>query len=149
MNTKIYENKMEEISLQKIRIKNELKNVANVLYDFENNTFSFSFNKNYYIDAIITENYPFHPPIVYVNKNKINYNSKMFPIRLYNLYLSYYGCPCCSSIVCNWSPSYSIKDVLNEYFLFIDKMKIFHKLIYLNKSKLPKETILEIKSYIL
>ena len=65
----------------------------------------------------LPNNYPFQPPILKIHgKNYVDYFSLLFMkyksyIDLYNLPI---GCICCKSIICDWTPSWSMKDVINE-----------------------------------
>ena len=75
----------------------------------------------------ICPDYPFKPPLLFVNNdNYIN--------RIKNMYNQYkpilaqlnitIGCPCCNSILCDWSPGYTIYIIVEE---FIRNDKLFTK----------------------
>lgn len=66
----------------------------------------------------ICPDYPFKPPILFVNDdNYITHFKNMYmyykPI-LSNLNTSF-ECPCCNTILCNWSPGYTMYLVVEEY----------------------------------
>ena len=70
----------------------------------------------------IPSNYPFQPPILkFQNKHYIYYLERAFQlfkpfIDEYKINTGYECCLCCSSITGdNWTPTYGIKEVLDEY----------------------------------
>ena len=71
---------------------------------------------------IVNENYPFHPPNIFVGKERHPY--RKYLILATNL-LGTKGCLACSSIVCgdNWSPACGIAQILEEYRRVADQIK--------------------------
>ena len=85
------------------------------------------------IKFILSSDYPFKVPQVYINKNlycdyllnKKNYIKKL----ILELNLS---CPCCYNIVNDWSPGYYLLDIIHEY---EKNMKLFNYLLKLSYVK--------------
>tara|TARA_B100001059_G_scaffold236507_1_gene287382 strand:+ start:8603 stop:9067 length:465 start_codon:yes stop_codon:yes gene_type:complete len=90
----------------------------------------------------LTPEYPFKPPCLFVNdmhyidRHKYFYNKNKKQLKKYN---SDFGCPCCDTIVCNWSPGNTLHQILNEYLIREDKYnKIKHILMFnIIKTQLP------------
>jgi hypothetical protein len=61
--------------------------------------------------------YPFQPPILKIyDKNYVDYFSKMFIkykpfIELHQLHIT---CICCTSVICDWTPCWGMKEVIQE-----------------------------------
>ena len=71
----------------------------------------------------ITESYPFHPPIVKVLPWKVPYQQFL---RIMAKFTSTRSCPLCTSIICTdyWSAGSGVKDVLCEYNMHLDSLKV-------------------------
>ena len=76
----------------------------------------FTDNRNIKINIKITNEYPFKAPQVYLNNDKY-INLRMVPHK-FTKYISH-GCLCCSTILCNWIPSYNLSDIFKEIKEFI------------------------------
>jgi ubiquitin-protein ligase len=63
------------------------------------------------INIIINDNYPFHPPKIYINSYKY-IDLLIIPQKMLNLLTE--ECLCCNSILCDWVAIYNIKDILEE-----------------------------------
>lgn len=124
-----------------------------ILYDvyFEDNMAHFIYNGNH-ISVLVGTNYPFTPPVVFINDNRIAYNYSLFPKRLWDTYFQHYKeCKCCSNKCCpnNWSPALTIIHVLKEYEDFKETLKTFQKIKMFQYSSLPDDIIREINTYLL
>ena len=74
---------------------------------------------NYNYTIIINSCYPFQKPTMLINN--VNYQNWIMTVAidLEKLYKpSTMGCPCCKSILCNWSPQYTSKDLIKEFIIF-------------------------------
>ena len=75
----------------------------------------------------IFPSYPFKPPKLFVNEiNYINRHRYMY-IQYKPILLelnSREECPCCNTILCDWSPGYTLYQIINE---FISKETIYIK----------------------
>jgi hypothetical protein len=102
------------MDLRSRRFFKETQNASsNIIY---NPTFEDMFvMTNVYIT--LPNYYPFRYPILKVyDKNYIEYFSKIFIkyksyIELYNLNIH---CICCKSVICDWTPCWGMKEVINE-----------------------------------
>jgi hypothetical protein len=61
--------------------------------------------------------YPFQPPILKIHgKNHVDYFSLLF--MKYKPYIDLYhipiDCICCKSVICDWTPSWGMKQVIQE-----------------------------------
>ena len=78
---------------------------------------------------ILNFDYPFKPPIFSIK----NYDYKKFllPKNTYirDIVFNYFGCPHCSSLFYNWSPTHFLEDLIIEY---LKNKKLYYKsyLIY-------------------
>ena len=74
------------------------------------------------VKIIFSKNYPFSKPIVIIN------NLEYFIYRQIDLKYEKFlngKCLCCNSILCNWSPYFTIFDIFKEiYDLFLIKCRI-------------------------
>lgn len=136
------------MDITKSRIIKELN-----LYDvyFEDNMAHFIYNGNR-VSVLVGTNYPFTPPVVFINDNRIAYNYSLFPKRLWDTYVQHYKeCKCCSNKSCpnNWSPALTIIHVLKEYEEFKETLKTFQKIKMFQYSSLPDDIIREINTYLL
>ena len=112
--------------------------------------------ENNIITFKILKNYPFTPPIVYINN--INYLDMLyFNDTYFNNKLNSIGikCLCCQTKLCpnNWGPSMRIKDIITEYQnnkKIICKIKNHKYLNLINSSNdfiLPPEIIGKISEF--
>jgi hypothetical protein len=129
------------------RLNRELRDYTFVLENDEE-TICFHFGK-YFITLRDFARYPFFPPRVSIDGKELLYTSAYFPPRLLEDYSKKHECPCCVSIMCpdNWSPSFGILDILNEYVSFVEKLITFQKLKMFQGVRLPDDMIYEITSF--
>ena len=112
---------------------NNMKRISNELTrDFNEHEYSCTIfhpnNRHMEINLIVndkalqfkvTPDYPFKPPQLFVND--INYISrhkdKYLKYKKLFKYIKKYemSCPCCDTILCNWSPGNTLKQLLDEY----------------------------------
>tara|TARA_X000001036_G_C20687562_1_gene808247 strand:- start:2573 stop:3034 length:462 start_codon:yes stop_codon:yes gene_type:complete len=91
----------------------------------------------------IFPDYPFKPPYLFIND--VNYidRHKIMHVSykdLLNSYSDTYSeCPCCDTVLCNWSPGNMLIDVLQEYFIRENKYNKIKTRLVLNilQSQLP------------
>ena len=134
----------------------------NISSEYKNNNIEYKYLFNFNIDnkklkLILEDNYPFAPPILYINdslyNNMLIQNDKFILEELNNLNID---CLCCKTKLCfkNWSPAYKLLDIIDEY---IEYSKIIKKIIYrkylilINKSNdniLPQEILDIISIYL-
>lgn len=130
------------------RLEREL---AEYPFFIDDETIHFSFGKYaIQISELGRRGYPFSPPRVTINGKNLSYTPTYFPPRLIEGYAKKYKCPCCVSIMCpdNWSPSFRITDILNEYVGFVEKLKTFQKLKMFQAVRLPDDMIYEVASFL-
>ena len=133
------------MSIRNKRIKKELPNLNKYNLILENNweeqdivTIKYKC-MNTLFDIKINNKYPFHYPKTYINnieyidwfiinKNKYNLIKKTLNIKL--------GCICCKSITCNWYPTMTISNIIEElenhysqYYKIIQINEIYNKII--------------------
>lgn len=94
------------------RLRKELKKFKindDYWLDYESNNIKLYIKQ---LKFIITCNYPFKPPLVYINEEDYIYK-----LRHANKILKTRHCLCCNSILCQnkWSPIFNICDIINEY----------------------------------
>ena len=83
-----------------------------VQYDYNNQSIRVSVNRK---EFVITPTYPFKQPSVYINQRPYMYYLKPPTKRIYRaLNKLKYDCPCCNTIVNNWSPVYTMSKILDE-----------------------------------
>jgi ubiquitin-protein ligase len=79
-------------------------------------------NKNY--EFKISNNHPFKPPKLFIDKKLINFNHKVASEKFQNSLLKYSGieCFCCQTILCsnNWSPQFTFKDIIHDINRYCD-----------------------------
>ncbi len=115
----------------KKRIKRELEMLINdsicdeadiIIKSNKNSTYqyiiSFKHKKdNNYYDFYLSDNHPFKPPKININKKPVKFNY-LFNPDFRKALKKYSGieCFCCETILCsnNWSPQFAIKDILND-----------------------------------
>ena len=119
--------------------KEKLRTINNI--DWESFTFHY---KNNEIKINIQDMYPFKPPILLIHdKDHIDWFLKQY-IEL-NIFLKKFriknDCICCHTIICNWLPTYTIDQVVNEYKLYYDKYEILKSIQLLYKQKLFDDLI--------
>jgi hypothetical protein len=120
-------------------------------YNPEYNTVTFNYDKKHVVIQI--DDYPFKPPTIKINNIPLVYNPINFPSRLWKRYIQIYpnNCMCCKTILCpnNWSPCLKLKHALNEYTVFVEKLKIIGNILMFERIYLPMDIIREISSYLL
>ena len=99
---------------EKLRTKNEI--------NWENFTFHY---KNKEIQ-IVLNNYPFKPPVLLINNiDHIDWFLKEYIqfefLKKHHLEID---CICCHTIVCNWVPTYTIDQIVDEYKKYYDNYEI-------------------------
>ena len=78
------------------------------------------YDKDYQFRFYIPKFYPFKSPLLYVNNQE--YISRFVNFYQQNeLFIKkflkdYYMCPCCSTLLCHWSPQNNIPDLINEFY---------------------------------
>ena len=109
---------MEKINRKIKRIKCEIIN-----FNYLDNNFIINYINDNYIIVVIEnkykfifkEDYPFKAPEFYIyNKN---YNNYVIPLNrnIDKIVHYYFNCPHCFSIINKWTPTYFMKDLINEY----------------------------------
>lgn len=85
---------------------------ATIKYDFVNSTIRVTIdNKKFHI----SNNYPFARPIVFINGMTYLQYMKPPTKRIYRIMSKLkYECPCCNTILSNWSSVYTITKILDE-----------------------------------
>ena len=99
----------------------------------------------------VNEDYPFKPPLVYLN----NMEYVIYYKKSYDKYLDFIHtnnipviCPCCDSITCNWSPSYKIWDIILEILRFEDIISKIYKYYLISLLNLDTLVINNIKQFV-
>ena len=138
---------MKPLSLKRIN-----RDLENHEYNInENNIVNFHYN-NYNIAFYLNEDYPFKPPVLYLNNKLLSYRYYYFPPKILKLYIeSGRDCPCCYNLSCHnqWSPALSILNIVDEYRSIIIKMiDIYKKHIVSFIPNLPDDIIGIIKEFI-
>ena len=90
----------------------------------------------------ISPDYPFKAPNLFVNE--VNYIVRLKDIYMSNKVLikkidGYSTCPCCNTILCDWSPGNTLSQVLEEYLIRENKYKCIKTILSFNvvKTHLP------------
>lgn len=138
---------MESLSLKRIN-----RDLVHFPFEInENYIVNFEYN-NLKISFYLNSDYPFKPPLIYLDSKLLNYKYNYFPPRIFNLYInSGNKCPCCNNLTCypRWSPTFSILNILDEYKLIKSTMvSIYKKHITSFIIDLPDDVIQIIKEYI-
>lgn len=134
------------------RAQKDLDGIADAYeYNIEDHTVTFQYeNKNIIMQL---SHFPFRPPKLQINNKPLMYGPCAFPRRLWDRYmvLNPDKCMCCKSILCanNWTPSFRIKHVLEEYTTFTDKLKTIAKILVFEHSFLPDDIIREIITFLI
>ena len=120
--------------------KNIIVNKENIVINNDNDndkiiSIQYNFTDDLYIKILLTNDYPFKAPIIYINhylyKKYIHIFKKNINEIIYFLNIP---CPCCITITeqHNWSPSNTINNIIDEY---IKNCKLFHNLYKINYVK--------------
>jgi ubiquitin-protein ligase len=114
----------------KYRINKEINDLiqkfktVNVEYNFEKNHIHITVDSKIMIEFFITNDYPFKPPIVMINKKPYDEFIMCKSSRIMHMIYCNEGfCPCCDSILMEkkkWYPLCFLETILNE----IDKIRI-------------------------
>lgn len=78
------------------------------------------YDKDYQFRFYIPKYYPFKSPLLYINDQE--YISQFVDFYQRNqLFIKkflkvQYTCPCCSTLLCHWSPQNNIPDIINEFY---------------------------------
>ena len=96
----------------------------------------------------IYPDYPFKAPYLFINdvnyieRYKIMYVS--YKDLLNRISKTYTECPCCDTLLCNWSPGNMLKDVLQEYFIREEKYNKIKTILVLKflQSQLPFDDLI-------
>lgn len=104
---------------QDIQIKEKIDNLCSNVKDY---IIDFKYSKdNKFYNFQITNNYPFKPPKIKINNCSTNF-AYPFHSHFRCALKKYAGieCFCCESILCsnNWSPQFTIKDIINDINIF-------------------------------
>ena len=131
------------------RISNELKR------DFKNMDYSLTMyhpNKRYMeVKIPISDNtmvfrifpdYPFKPPNLFINDiNYMVYFNRIYMLNenVVKRFYIYASCPCCDTILCNWSPGDTLYNLVEEYLIRVNKYKNIKTILSFNivKPQLP------------
>mgnify|MGYP001255767982 CR=1 FL=1 len=100
-----------------------INDIDDIYLSLQNNTFqnkldisiiNYDYNKHIQLTILFDNTYPFRAPKVKVNTT-YNYLELMGTVP-YEIVKQETGlnCLCCNSILCNWGPSLSIKNIVNE-----------------------------------
>ena len=94
--------------------------------DWDNFTFDY---KNKKIKIVINDYYPFKPPVLLIdNKDHIEWFIKEY-IHLNCLKkFKIINCICCDTMICQWVPTYTIDNVIDEYKIYYDKYELLKSL---------------------
>ncbi|MBI96445.1 hypothetical protein CL656_04800 [bacterium] len=92
------------------------------------------YTKNLCLKIALTCNYPFGSPDIYINNSDYckyitshgKYMNEM--LHIFNI-----PCPCCYTILNNWSPGYYLKDVIEEYETNLRMFNLMVKMYYIKK----------------
>lgn len=112
--------------------KEKLRTKNNVNWD------NFTFNyKNKEIKIILRDEYPFKPPILLIDdKDHINWflneYIKFKCIKKFNLEND---CICCNTILCNWVPTNTIDQAIDEFKIYYDKYELLKNIELLFKQE--------------
>jgi ubiquitin-protein ligase len=72
----------------------------------------------------ISNNHPFKPPKLFIDKKLINFHHKNTSESFRNSLIKYTGieCFCCETILCsnNWSPQFTLKDIIYDIYKYRD-----------------------------
>jgi len=73
---------------------------------------------NKYYKFIVSNNYPFNPPKIFINGKSIMFFHQVSNVEFSRSLKKYTGveCFCCESILCsnNWAPSFTFTSILND-----------------------------------
>ena len=100
------------------RVKKELLEIDYYDYRVVKESLEIELERENRLKLILYEGYPFKAPRLYVNKEnyrnryKYMYKKHKYLLKRKGIDIS---CPCCNTILCNWSPSNRIIELLNEY----------------------------------
>jgi len=104
----------------KIECQNVTQNSKIVYYNCE----FYNLKDNNYYKIIMSNNYPFNPPKLYVNGKSILFYHKIINFQFNKSLKKYIGinCFCCESILCdnNWGPSLTFTSILDELNIYKD-----------------------------
>ena len=125
-------------NISKKRILNELDAILREYKNIkikENERFNHNitiYNRNKQFDFIVSNNYPFQPPIFKINNIAYNIWTKSNILYVNDIIIKY-NCPCCTSIVNHWSPSYNMLSLIREFYKFKDLFESAYNVIHLKK----------------
>ena len=157
------------MNIQFKRIYSEQKQICekfgkcdiNISSEYRNNNIDYKYFISLNLDnidlkIILEDKYPFTPPILYINEKLYNNMLSLQDIFIKGeLRKMDIECLCCKSKLCynNWSPSYKLVEIIDEY---MENRNIIIKIIYrkylllINKSNdniFPQEIIEVISQY--
>tara|TARA_Y100000991_G_scaffold200952_1_gene173645 strand:- start:13 stop:453 length:441 start_codon:yes stop_codon:yes gene_type:complete len=115
------------------RNKRISKEIEKLTYDYlrtENDKLEVIFN-DYLLYFVFPEYYPFKPPKMYIKKEnciKKEYINSFMIFRKKNEKfikekIKSSWCPCCNTVICNWSPGNTINDIISEFEKYEDIKK--------------------------
>ena len=114
-------------------IENEIaKHPENTIINYIDNKVDIYY-KYRFVTMELNKGWPFYPPknVIIINKS-VRFGSHQVPYNLYQRYKSVYNeCPCCECIINgnNWSPLYTIEDIVKQY----DDVMRRYKKLYIKK----------------
>jgi hypothetical protein len=86
----------------------------------------------------LSNNYPFHPPTLMIHsKEYVTSFTEWYRILspIIKKYKVEIECPCCTTLVCMWSPCNTCKQLYEEYICYRNKLRLCTRLSYI--SRLP------------
>lgn len=77
-----------------------------------------NYSDNKYYKFVVSNNYPFNPPKIFINNKSISFYHKIKNLEFSRSLKKYTGmdCFCCETILCsnNWCPSFTFINILHD-----------------------------------
>ena len=116
--------------MEELRLRRFVKETKNLSYAITYNT---TFEDMQVIPKVVItlpKNYPFQPPMLKINnKNYINYFVVLF--NKYKKYIELHDIPiqciCCKSVICDWTPTWGMKEVIQDCISYGKKIALISK----------------------
>ncbi len=78
------------------------------------------YDQEYQFVFYLDHTYPFKSPLLYINKQEYISKFMKFYQKNYSFIQKFlkdeYTCPCCSTLLCQWSPQNNIQDLITEFY---------------------------------